>query len=165
MERDFACFFTGHRRLPAEKIKPIKAILRKKIKSLIEDKGVTDFISGAAAGFDTLAASVVIGMKKNYPYIRLHLYVPCVDQDRLWNDDDKRKWREIRKKADDVVFITDGEYTDSCMRQRNIRMTCDALYGISFCLMRKSGTGMTLNYARHRGCITENIADSIYEKK
>lgn len=162
MEKEFSCFFTGHRKLPKNRLAQIKELLKQKIKNLIEDKGVECFIAGGALGFDTLAAETVIELKEEYPFIKLYLYLPCNDQSRLWTAEDRYKWRLIMTKVDNYKYITDGPYVDGCMQKRNYKMADDALYGIAYCVMSKSGTGITVNYAEEHGGIVDNIADEIY---
>ncbi|MCD7948112.1 MAG: hypothetical protein LUG13_07460 [Oscillospiraceae bacterium] len=58
------CCFTGHRKLPADKIERMIVNLDKEIDNLIA-QGVTDFISGGAVGFDQIAASLVVAKKRN----------------------------------------------------------------------------------------------------
>lgn len=164
MEKNYSCFFTGHRRLPKNRIDTIKKILKLKIKELIEDKGVECFIAGGALGFDTLAAQTVIEIKEEYPFIKLYLYLPCRDQSRLWTDKDKYQWRIIMTKSDGYKYVTDGNYTNDCMKKRNYKMADDAGYCISYCVISRSGTGATVNYANEHGVIVHNIADDIYGK-
>lgn len=164
MEREFCCFFTGHRKLPKNRLETIKELLRSKIISLIEDKGVDCFIAGGALGFDTLAARTVIELKEKYPFIKLYLYLPCNDQSRLWSAEDKYKWRMIMTKADGYKYVTDGSYVDGCMQKRNYKMADDALYCLTYCVISRSGTGATVNYAEEHGCAVDNIADEIYGK-
>lgn len=162
MEKEFTCFFTGHRKLPKKRINEIKELLMSRIKYLIEDKGVESFIAGGALGFDTLAAETVIELKEEYPYIKLYLYLPCNDQSKLWSAEDRYKWRMIMTKVDEYKYITEGPYTDGCMQKRNYKMADDALYGLAYCVISKSGTGMTVKYAEEYGGIVENLADKIY---
>lgn len=162
MKKEFTCFFTGHRLLPKNKVNIISELLQNKIRYLIENKGVTSFIAGGALGFDTLAAETVIKMKDEYPDIKLSLYLPCYYQSAKWNNNDRYKWRMIMTKVDDYKYITEGPYEDGCMQKRNYKMADDALYCLSYCVMQKSGTGMTLYYAKERGNIIENLADEIY---
>ncbi|MCI5604175.1 MAG: DUF1273 domain-containing protein [Clostridia bacterium] len=162
MEKEFTCFFTGHRKLPVGRIKEIRQILSDKIEYLIENKGVENFIAGGALGFDTIAAEAVIILKEKYPFIKLYLYLPCYDQSKLWKPEDKYRWRIIMTKVDDYEYITEDVYTKGCMQKRNYKMADDALYCISYCVISRSGTGMTMNYAGERGNIIENIADEIY---
>lgn len=55
--------FTGHRRLPKDKIKHIIIRLNQEVDNLIS-QGITDFISGGAIGFDQIAASVITAKKE-----------------------------------------------------------------------------------------------------
>lgn len=164
MDREFCCFFTGHRKLPKNRLEIIKELLQSRVIGLIENKGVDCFIAGGALGFDTLAARTVIELKEKYPFIRLYLYLPCNDQSRLWSAEDKYEWRMIMTKADGYKYVTDGPYVDGCMQKRNYKMADDALYGIAYCAVARSGTGMTVNYAEEHGDIIDNIADEIYGK-
>lgn len=164
MEKNYSCFFTGHRRLPKNRIDAIGELLKLKIKGLIEDKGVDCFIAGGALGFDTLAAKTVIELKEEYPFIKLYLYLPCRDQSKLWTDEDRYQWRIIMTKSDGYKYVTDGNYTSDCMKKRNYKMADDALYCLAYCVISKSGTGMTMNYASEYGGIVYNIADDIYGK-
>lgn len=164
MDKNYTCFFTGHRKLQLRKIEYIEKILEQKIINLIEDKGVCNFIAGGALGFDTLAAKKVIKLKEKYPDIRLYLYLPCHDQSRKWSYEDKYEWYMIKSKADDLTYITEGMYTPDCMQKRNRAMANDAAYCLSYCVLAKSGTGATMRYANEIGCVVENLADDIYEK-
>jgi uncharacterized phage-like protein YoqJ len=163
MEKEYSCFFTGHRKLPQRRISEIKELLTRKIEYLIEEKGVESFIAGGALGFDTLAAETVIELKEKYDFIKLYLYLPCYDQSKLWSVNDRYKWRIIMAKVDDYQYITEGPYYDGCMQKRNYKMANDALYGIAYCVLSKSGTGLTMNYAEKIGNIVENIADELYQ--
>lgn len=67
------CAFTGHRpqSLPFgfnetdERCIALKQTLRAEIIKLIEDEGVTHFISGMAIGVDMYAAEIVLGLKSS----------------------------------------------------------------------------------------------------
>lgn len=51
MDKSFTCCFTGHRRLPKEKMRHIVKRLDQEVENLIS-QGVTDFISGGALEID-----------------------------------------------------------------------------------------------------------------
>ena len=59
------CIFTGHRTLPGDLL-PLRQALRRKILQLAAE-GFTRFASGGAAGFDLLAAELIL-------YFALGLY-------------------------------------------------------------------------------------------
>ena len=176
MDRQYTCFFTGHRILPAVRIEQIRKIIEIKAKNLIEDKGVQPanilaitfkgvehFIAGGALGFDTIAAETIIKVKEEYPHIKLHLYLPCFDQSRRWKYEDKYKWHMMMSKVDDYIYVTESTYTADCMKKRNQKMADDSDYGLAYCVLDKSGTGSTIRYAEQRGVIIDNIAETVYE--
>lgn len=70
--KDKTCCFTGHRKLPTEKLNKITDELEKTVIGLIAD-GYRFFGTGGALGFDTVAAQTVIRLKDKYPKIRLIL--------------------------------------------------------------------------------------------
>lgn len=55
-----ACCFTGHREIPPEDREPLRAALLSEIQRLYAEKGVTEFYTGGARGFDTMAAEAVL---------------------------------------------------------------------------------------------------------
>ena len=164
MEKIRACFFTGHRRLPSARIEEIKEKLSENIERMIVEYDVKDFISGGAIGFDTLAAEAVYEMKNKYPHIRLNLYLPCYGQSKKWNYYQKYRYNIIKSNADDILYVTEKEYTPDCMLRRNLRMIKDAYFCIAFCVMSSSGSGMTIKNATECGARIFNIADEIYDE-
>lgn len=74
--KDKTCCFTGHRKLPTEKLDKITSELEKTVIGLIAD-GYRFFGAGGAIGFDTVAAQTVIRLKDKYPKIRLILVLPA----------------------------------------------------------------------------------------
>ncbi len=163
MDKLRTCFFTGHRIIAAGRIDEVKKKLAENIEKFIIKYDVKNFICGGAIGFDTIAAEAVIKLRKLYPHIKLYLYLPCYDQSKKWNADQKRKYKTIMSRADEVIYVTEGEYTEDCMRERNLRMIRDSVFCIAFCIYQRSGAGMTLRNASETGCIIVNIADEIYE--
>ena len=59
----FVCAFTGHREIPIGDYEKVKAFTKKTVDLLIS-RGVTEFISGGAVGYDMLAAEIEIEAKK-----------------------------------------------------------------------------------------------------
>ena len=156
------CFFTGHRRLKSERLDEIKELLAVNIEKLIIEYDVRDFISGGALGFDTVAAEAVIKMKEKYPHIRLLLYLPCYGQSKKWGYKQKYRYNMLKANADEILYVTEKEYTDDCMLKRNLKMIKDSVFCITFCIMSNTGTGLTLRNAEEVGTRIINIADEIY---
>ena len=98
------CCFSGHRTLPANKIQAIVTNLDREIDALIE-KGVTEFISGGALGFDQIAASLIVAKKEMGINIRLVFALPCRNQDELWEPKQKELYRNLLDEADEIVYV------------------------------------------------------------
>ena len=145
-----ACFFTGHRIIPSDSRRNIYNQVREICIKLITENNVKDFICGGALGFDTLAANLIIELRKEYPHIQLHLYFPCTNQIERWSMYNKKIWESIRLLADDYRYISDMEYVSGCMQLRNKAMVNDALYGIAYCTRQFSGTASTIKYANEK---------------
>ena len=157
MERT-ACAFTGHRpkSFPwkydeaAQGCVLLKEILAEQIAALA-DAGVTDWFSGMAQGVDLWAAELVLTLRKKNPALNLHCILPCEGQERKWPVQTQRRYRSILEQANDVVCVG-REYTSDCMLKRN-RYLVDhasvllAIYDGGY----RSGTGMTVRYAKDQG--------------
>ena len=111
--RKNACCFTGHREIPPEDREPLRAALLSEIQRLYAEKGVTEFYTGGARGFDTMAAEAVLKIREALP-VRLHLILPCKGQSDRWHFAEKRRYREILKQADTAEFLFE-RYTPDCM--------------------------------------------------
>lgn len=150
--------FSGHRTI--NKTDTLKNILNDVLCSLIEKDGATNFYSGGAIGFDTLAANAVIRLRQIYPQIKLHLTLPCceAEQTARWNDSQKSEYRKILASADSVEYISE-HYYDGCMKKRNARLIelsecCVCYYNDK---KSASGTGQTVRMALKNGIKIVNI--------
>lgn len=149
------CCFTGHRIMPDKNI--ILPALRSEIERHIAQENVVRFLCGGAIGFDMLAAEVVLSLKQVYN-IKLCLFLPCKNQDEIWNQNYKKRYRYILENADEVKYFSDGYY-DGCMRERNIRMVDQSDYCIAYLVSSFGGTYFTVNYALQQNKKTVNIAN------
>lgn len=148
IEYKTTCFFTGHRVISISDLKRIPEKVKEMCIKLITEFNVTDFITGGALGFDTIAAVEILKLKIQYPHIRLHLYLPCTNQTEKWKDRDIELYNKIKEKADEVKYIYNNTYISGCMQMRNRAMVNDAFYGIAYCKNTTSGTYNTVKYAR-----------------
>ncbi|MCL2884336.1 MAG: DUF1273 domain-containing protein [Oscillospiraceae bacterium] len=112
-----SCCFTGHRYISPDEMKDPQAALIKVLIDLI-GQGVRDFYAGGALGFDTMAALVVLKLRKKYRRIRLILLLPCKNQSKGWPQTDQNLYDHILTKADEVVYVSEHYYT-GCMQARN----------------------------------------------
>ena len=157
--REFTCCFTGHRDIPREDYQEVKHRTEKAVESLIK-KGVKYFGAGGALGFDTLAAEVVLEKKKIHPEIKLILILPCLDQDRLWSNEDKRVYANIKVQADKIVY-TSEKYTKGCMHKRNRHLVDNSAYCICYLTKEEGGTYYTVNYAKGANLTILNVAEGL----
>lgn len=151
-----ACF-TGHRKIPTTHCQHIKNLLNEVIEKLVE-QGVIYYETGGALGFDTMAAQAVLRARRSHPQIRLVLVLPCPAQAKRWPAKDKEVYEEIKKQADEVVYIAD-HYTKSCMFERNRHMVDHSATCIAYLTESSGGTAYTVKYARSKGREIINIAE------
>ncbi|MBR1442450.1 MAG: DUF1273 family protein [Firmicutes bacterium] len=161
-KRALTCCFTGHRQIVDEYL-TVKEILKREIIRLIESEGVRYFGAGGAIGFDKICSSIVLELREKYPFIKLILVLPCEEQDKYWNDGEKAYYRELKAKADKVVYVS-KEYTKDCMFRRNRHLVDNSRFCVCYCRKRNGGTEYTMNYALERGLEVVNIYDEINKK-
>ena len=149
-----ACF-TGHREIPANEYQPIRVRVRETLVEAIRN-GYRFFGSGGALGFDTLAAQVVLELKKEYPEIRLILVLPCLTQAKYWKLEDIRKYELIKKDADRIVYIS-KEYSRECMFKRNRHLADNSSLCICYLAKETGGTAYTVEYAKKKGLSVINL--------
>lgn len=156
MEKSKTCCFTGHRRLPKEKIEQIIIRLNQEVDNLIS-QGVTNFISGGALGFDQIVASLIVAKKEMGYKVKLIFALPCRNQDELWNAEQKKLYHGLIGEADEIIYVSE-EYSAGCMKRRNRHMVDNSAYCICARLHPLSGTEQTVKYARQRGLRIINVA-------
>ena len=149
--------FTGHRSIPSEHMLQLPALLDGQLRALIA-RGATDFRAGGAMGFDMAAELKVLELKAHFPDIRLHLYLPCHDQARLWAPTWRHVYEFILNRADSVCYAADN-YTRGCMLQRNRQMVRGSDVCVSYCTKSSGGSFYTCEYARQQGLELISLAD------
>ena len=156
--KNIACAFTGHRpkSFPwkydetARECILLKEALAAQIVALAE-RGVTDWFSGMAQGVDLWATEIVLDLKKENPALRLHCILPCEGQEDAWPMSEQERYRSILRQADEVICVN-REYSADCMLARNRYLVEHssvllAVYNGAY----RSGTGMTVRYAKQLG--------------
>lgn len=151
------CCFTGHRTIEAENRLP----LVKRLDALLEQlaaQGFTEFRTGGARGFDTLAALRVLALRERHPHCRLHLMLPCRDQTKYWESGEKALFDSILAAADSVTFVAE-RYTPACMHARNRALVDGSDLCIAYLRENRGGTLYTCSYALKCGVRLINLAD------
>ena len=141
------CCFTGHRNINSLAPRELEKRLENKLIDLIENEGFTDFRAGGARGFDTMAAMTVIKLKKKYPHIKLHLLLPCKNQDVYFLPFEKQLYRFAISEADSVTYIQE-RYSREAMFARNRALVDGSDLCIAYLEKLEGGTYYTVNYAR-----------------
>ena len=150
-----ACCFTGHRIIARQFRDSLPRQLEIQIRHLVSD-GVTDFITGGALGFDTLAAQVVLHLRMEFPQIRLVLALPCKDQEKHWSEADQIIYHRICQDAD-VIHYTAERYSPACMMKRNRFMVDNSRHCVFYLTNQRSGTYNTVAYAMEQDMELHNI--------
>ena len=148
------CCCTGHRPkgfpfeygVDKQKHNEYLLALEEKIKSVITQYGITNFISGMALGVDLDFAEIVLKLRNKYP-ITLECAIPCPNQTLKWKDADKLRYESILKRADKITLIS-LNYSPDCMLKRNRYMVDKSHLIIAvFNGIEQGGTWYTINYA------------------
>lgn len=160
--RKSACF-TGHRTIKTD-MNSFSALLLSVIEQMITDRNITDYYAGGAYGFDSIASLSVLQLKEKYPEVRLHLILPCSDEEQTdgWNTKRKTEFENILGLADSVEQVSE-RYYNGCMKARNARLVELASdYCICYWNSKdfRSGTGQTVRMAQKKGIEVINLFES-----
>ena len=151
--------FTGHRNICPEHMLRLPALLESTLRSLIE-QGANCFRAGGAMGFDTLAALKVLELRQEYPAVSLHLYLPCRDQTRGWDEMSRRAYRYVLERADHVRYISE-QYTQTCMLQRDRALVDGSDLCLAYCTRNRGGTFYTCSDACKTDVMLRNLYDEL----
>jgi len=165
METNHVCCFTGYRPnkfpFPFKKESLEYVSFENKLVNIVfslSGEGVDIFYSGAAIGFDIVAAETVLLLKKHFQNVKLICVVPFRSQAEKWPIEWKKRYENILREADEVVLISE-EYRRDCYRQRNEYMVDNSSKVVTFYDGRSGGTCNTLVYAKKKGLSIINIAE------
>ncbi len=149
--------FTGHRPkgLPwgYDETKESCVLFKSVMASIIEKailNGYTYFISGMALGIDMICAEIVLKLKKKYKNVMLECAIPCLNQEKKWSLSQQERYKKIIHKADVVHYVSETEYTNTCMNDRNNYMVEQSDVIIAVWNGKPSGTSNTIKFAKKR---------------
>ena len=103
--REHTVCFSGHSKIPPERIDTLARRLKTILIDLIEN-GDQYFGAGGALGFDTLAEQTILELKADYPHIKLILILPCLSQADGWSSHDQDIYEYIKTAADKIVYTS-----------------------------------------------------------
>ena len=157
--KDITVCFTGHRDIPADKRTEILRALSRTVGELYL-QGYRTFCAGGALGFDTLAAAVVLVLKKKKDDVRLHLILPCPDQAKGWRQADIDMYEAIKAEADDIVYVA-PRYERGCMHARNRQLVEQSGVCVAYMSRETGGTAYTVSYAKQHNLRIINIVEMV----
>lgn len=149
---------TGHRPnklngdydLTSELSKKIKFKILLELNGLVKDREekIDEGIGGMALGIDTLFAELCIEF--NIPFAA---YIPCRNQDKMWPQKSKDRYKKILERSSRTVLVNDCEYNQFVMQSRNKAMV-DAIGedGVVIAVWDNSpgGTANCVSYAKSK---------------
>ena len=156
MDNSAVCF-TGHRVIEKNDSVQLEKSLKRTIEQLISE-GYTEFKTGGALGFDTIAAVSVIKLKRKYKNVRLTLIIPCKTQSKSWRSEDRKIYDRIKNAADSVICISDN-YFNGCMQIRNRKLVEGSAVCICYLNKKSGGTYYTVKYASSKGLKIINLSN------
>ena len=141
--------FTGHRTIPAQYLSVLPTLTDAMLGRLY-NAGYRTFITGGAEGFDTLAASRIIGFRAVHPDVKLVLVLP-------YERNGSFAYRRTVESADEVVYISRAFYTGAALeRDRYMVDRSDACVAF-YIAGRGGGTYYTVRYANERSVPVVNL--------
>ena len=120
--------------------------------TLLKNNNITDAWTGMAVGVDTIFALAVLELKESGMDIKLHCAIPCRNQEKLWPIEAQELYNSILDRADEVILVSDDEYSPKLMQIRNeyIVDRIDTLIAV-WNGYPVGGTWNCVNYARGVG--------------
>ena len=152
--------FTGHRKVPGKSYGEwggVCTVVMDVIRAAYV-KGFRNFICGGAIGFDTVAATAVLEVMREYYDINLIMAIPFRNQACKWPTEVRDNYDTILSQADKVVYVDEelcldnpGVYAASKMFVRNKHMV-DASEAMVACVsdVSTSGSAHCIKYAQSK---------------
>ena len=138
--------FTGHRDIDGNKRPELRVAVDNALIELYQC-GYRNFINGMAMGFDLLAASAVIALKRRFSDIKLIAVVPYRNQSEKFSDYEHKRYQYALQNADEVIVLRE-KYSNGCLLRRNDYMLAHASGLIAFYDGKpKGGTFYTIRRA------------------
>lgn len=157
-----SCAITGHRptrfRFKYQEddadCRRLKECLREQF-ILLYEQGISHFWVGGAEGVDMWSGEVLLQMKETQYYhdVELHLALPGPKHDSKWGKPNRERMTALIEHSSETVMVGTG-LTAGDYRKRNQYIVDHAnillaVYDNNRSI--RSGTGMTVNYARKKG--------------
>ncbi|MCK9198101.1 MAG: DUF1273 domain-containing protein [Bacilli bacterium] len=98
-------------------------------KKILKENNCTEAITGMALGVDQVFAQAVIELKDEGMNVSLTCAIPCLNHPSKWPNSSVVLYNSILDRADNIIIVTESNYTKTCMQKRNMWMVdrCDLL--------------------------------------
>ena len=96
----------------------LKEVLKNQIIQLIEEEGVSYFITDMEVGADMIAAEIVLDLKSRFPKIELECVIPFETQAAEWPEPLRDRYFSIASQCDKETMLQ-THYTPDCMQRLN----------------------------------------------
>ena len=116
--------FTGHRNIEGNKRLELRVAVDNALIEL-HQSGYRNFINGMAMGFDLLAASAVIALKRRFSDVKLIAVVPYRNQSEKFSEYEQKRYQYALQNADEVIVLRE-KYSNGCLLRRNDYMLAHA---------------------------------------
>lgn len=93
----------------------LKEIIKRELVKLIEEEGVTAFISNMTQGFSQWAAEMVVELKSHYPGTTLECVLLYENQATGWTEDERDRFFTTVQKCDKKTMLQ-GKYSKDCRK-------------------------------------------------
>lgn len=157
---------TGHRpnklygyNLKNEKWISLGFQMRNFLKDRLNMYNEIECITGMALGVDQLFGLVALKLKKENYNVKICSAIPCRGQELKWPNKDY--WQRIYDNADEIIYVHDGPYTNTCMQERNIFMVDRADEILAVWNGTSGGTKNCIDYAKKQNKIITNIYNKV----
>lgn len=153
------CSFTGHRKIVPAHEKKLWELLLRGIEYAYSC-GCRKFFAGGALGFDTMAAKCIIQKRMEHSDIQLIILIPCINQSDGWTSKERDMYDYILSSANEIIYVSDREYTPDCMHRRNRMLAELGDMLIAYASRSASGAGQTVRIAEKMGKRVYNLYGS-----
>lgn len=158
-QKTYSCCFTGYRphKYPFsfDGVDPayleMENALTETVFSLPKE-GFCTFYTGAAMGFDLMAAETVLLCRKalGKGIVKLVCVVPFLGQENSYTPEWKARYDRVLAAADEVITLSEV-YTRDCYQKRNRYMVDRSDLVLTWFDGQSGGTKNTLSYAKRQG--------------
>lgn len=122
------------------------------------DHGYRHFLSGMSRGFDIWAAEIVLDLARQGMNIDLWAAIAFPGMHQDWHADWRTRYDDVLAQARRIFPLYD-RYTVDCYTARDRFLVEQSSLCICYFDGIEGGTQYTVNYARRKGLIIQNLAD------